>query len=368
MSIEKLNKDIKNKVFDSKKIVVLHGDENLIIQNLSGQVVDSLLENDFQKQLDYQKIDFHDSDESVKLDLFTAIVNSASCVPMSSKKRVVRVSSFENNNDNKYLKSKKIDFTKLLNSIPETACVLFTIYHTEDSKNPQTIEYLSNISFNDECAFYELGKLTDNSQIKPTDFITNRISNISNNRIKVDAKTAEYIVEKIQYKNSDSSLSLFEVENMLTCMVYASTDETIQKEVIDFFAHSKIENTAFEISDLILRREFTSALEMCEKLFNNSKKDFSVFTFVGLIATNIEFLLGYLEYSAEGKDLKTIANKLELKNDYRLKINKQFLSYWNALELRKFLAKLYTIETWVKSGLYSERLAVAMLFCYLKTL
>ncbi|MDR2457657.1 MAG: hypothetical protein LBD41_04170 [Clostridiales Family XIII bacterium] len=329
-----IEKDFAKGLFLQKRIIFLTGEEFFLSEFYAKEIKSKYI-NKVSLNFDFLEINKNASDKD--LNLKEQIILFFQSPPIMSKKKILILSDFESD-----VELKKIEFEKLLDKIGDRGLLLIII--KEKYKiNPNNFTLL-----------YNFDRLSSDIL---AGFIKKRIANFSKGKMNISKENLDLIIDLSDYTNRDSNTNLFDIENYIKLICEAEEGSIISKKTIENILDNNTASNVFKISDNILNNENEDALYKLMILLNDN---ISAFNIISVLINSFEFLLGCKEFSDANFSKNKILEKLNQKTDYRINLFSKYTKKYSVSEIRKILISLYNIEIEIKSGKYSEELAMIL--------
>jgi DNA polymerase-3 subunit delta len=318
------------------RTVLLYGSEGLLSEHYARKLT-AVFVAPSALLLDYVKFD---GAEAAADD----IVAACDTLPMVSLRRVVEVSGMPG--DEKSLAAGVWPtLTAYLPQIPETTLLILTA----DSFSKRSALYKAVSA---QGRAYAFGRL-DRTDLKA--FIRKRFKEMG---LLAEAKVVDAVIEASGYFDRTSQASLFNIDgDVRRVAAYAADTGHVSLSDVSACMDTSDEADVFALLDAASSGRKDAALEL---LANAAEKGENTFRLLALLTGQFEIMLGYREMKAEGYALPEMMKALGVKSDYRMKKAAAAAARYEIPQLMRLLDRLYRVEADIKSGLYGERLALAM--------
>ncbi|MDR2163553.1 MAG: DNA polymerase III subunit delta [Clostridiales Family XIII bacterium] len=120
---------------------------------------------------------------------------------------------------------------------------------------------------------------------------------------------------------------------------------------------TSLETDVFAMLDAVSADRKGESLEL---LCNITSRGGNAFGLLALMTGQFEIMLGYREMRDKGASMDEIMKALSIKSGFRMKKAAAFADRYGADRIAQLLHRLYRVDRDIKSGLYSERLALTM--------
>ena len=321
------------------RIILLTGREDFLINWAKGFIRDAVI-NPAAAELDCSVFS---EDNCNPYDVIAA----CETLPVMSAKKLVICDEFE-----AFTANSKEDMTALCDymaDVPESSMLVFT----SAKPNKTKALYKAAAKYGLVYDFVSLDEET--------------LTGWMNKRLKAAGKSADprdmiRFAKDAGYWDKDRSYTLYNLENDLK-KLFALTDKNVLTRE-DFLSTAQIqpETQAFRILDAAFRGAKGTALTMLRNSIEQelpSKADGVVFSFIGLLCSQLEIMVEARERQNDGQTLKQIEKETGI-NGYRLQKCVESSQEKTIGELRKSLMEAYNLEENIKSGLLAPRLAIEM--------
>lgn len=316
--------------------VLLYGSEGLLSEHYARKLTAAFVAPSA-LLLDYMKFD----GAEVAAD---DIVAACDTLPMISQRRVVEVSGLPG--DEKSLAAGVGPaLAAYLPQIPETTFLILTA----DSFSKRSALYKAVAAQGRAYAFGRLERL----DLKA--FIRKRFKEMG---LSAGSEVVDAVIEASGYFDRVSQANLFNIDgDVRRIAAYAADTGSVGLADVSACMDTSDEADVFALLDAASSGRKDAALEL---LANAAEKGENTFRLLALLTGQFEIMLGYREMKAEGYALSEMMKTLGVKSDYRIKKAAAAAARFEIPQLMQLLDRLYRVEADIKSGLYGERLALAM--------
>lgn len=345
---KRLEEDLKSDELTNVRAIILYGHEDYLVKSY-GKRIKNLYINPACEELDYIRLDGNTT--SVE-----TIINHLETLPMMSQKRVVAIDNYpalsqatgigdaEKENKDFFQEEEIKTLVNYLKDIPETSLLIFLSSSVDTRKS-----LCKNVN--------KVGKIYNFEKLDRKDlssFIKKRFK--ACDKVADDSVTRE-IINGTGYFDRDSEYNLNAIANDVIKISSFAKDRIITHADVSGVLAITLETNAFAFIDSLGKGNKNDAMLLVNNILGTGE---SAFRLLGLITSQYELMLGIKELSIREKGKNEIMNELGISSDYRYKKVSENLNRYTVEDLEIILQNLYNIEKNIKSGIYSEKLAMTM--------
>lgn len=345
---KRLEGDIKDNSLDQIKAIILYGHEDYLVKTYEKRIR-SLFVDSACEAIDYVRLE--GSSTSVE-----DIINHLETLPMMSQKRVVTIDNYPalsssgksggGETENKNLMAEE-DIKKLseyVDSISETSLLVF-IGDTVDTRK----------SLSKKIA--KIGKIYNFEKLERKD-----LTSFIKKRFRAEGKVADdsvirEIINSTGYYDRDSEYNLNAIANDILKIASFCKDTQVTQADVSSVLATTLETNAFAFIDSLGKGNSNDAMLLVNNIMGTGE---SAFKLLGLIISQYELMLGIKELTLRNMNKSQILNELGIKSEYRYKKVSENLNKYSDHDLEDILKDLYDVEKNIKTGVYSEKLAMTM--------
>ena len=228
-------------------------------------------------------------------------------------------------------------------NVPGESLLIITAGESEDKKKKNRIR----AGAEKYGKVYDFGELNE-SQLRG--FIEKRLRASG---LRYRPSVTDLIMSESGYGNRAIEYSLYNLENDLRKIIAGSEDEIKAGDVKALLSQNP-ETNVFAMLDAIGRNRKDEALRL---LYNVLDSGEPVFKVLGLIASQTELILSIKEMKEEGRSLEEM-QKLTGVHPFRVKKALPVAAQYSREQLRRTLAEVYRVDENIKSGVFSQELAL----------
>lgn len=345
---KRLEADLKNNAFDEIKAVILYGHEDYLVKNYEKRIRNLYIDPACEA-IDYVRLE--GSSTSVE-----SIIAHLETLPMMSQKRVVTVDNYpalkqsskvggaENENKDLFLEEDIKRLAEHIENISETSILIF-INDTVDTRKSLSKKISKS------------GKLYNFEKLERKD-----LTSFIKKRFRAEGKVADdgvirEIINTTGYFDRDSEYNLNAIVNDVLKIASFSKDAEISQTDVSSVLATTLETNAFAFIDSLSKGDSNDAMLLVNNIMGAGE---SAFKLLGLIISQYELMLGIKELSIRQMNKNEILNELGIKSEYRYRKVSENLNKYSVEDLENILKDLYDVEKNIKSGIYSEKLAMTM--------
>ncbi|MDR0356892.1 MAG: DNA polymerase III subunit delta [Clostridiales Family XIII bacterium] len=274
------------------------------------------------------------------------VVAACDTLPMMSEKRVVVLSDFPS--DERFHQSPKAaKLAEYLPFIPETALLIFTA-----ATFPKRFALFKSILANG-CV-YEFARLSED-ELRA--FIKGRFKT---EKTQASDEVVEAVARASGYFERESPVDLCAVEgDVKRVAAHASANANREVALSDVAAcmDATDETHVFALLDAVSSGRKGEALELLENIVSKGE---ATYRLLALLTGQFEIMLGCKEMQDRSYSFAETAKALGVKSEFRLKKAARFAAAYSSNDLMRLLDRLYRVDRDIKSGLYSDKLALTM--------
>ncbi len=314
---------LKEGVLKIKNVILLHGNENYLIEKRSKEIKESLIENSY-SDFNVSQFNFNNLDTE-------EFNNSVQTLPLMSQKKLVILEDvlLDKNSISKF-KNRIEELQEILNEVPESTYVVMTSF-TEKPFKGKFFKHLLKVA-----DVHTLNKL-NKSQL--SDYICKYL-NVSK---KDNPKAINFIMENSGYFIKELDITLYDLNNELD-KIRNLNDKSQSGNLISTLTKMNTYNI-FDLTDSILEKSINKSLEVFVKLINDNEDPFKIFY---MIVRTIRNILIVKESRRRGLNGFQISKKYSLSSFEVSKIEK-YINTWTFNNLKEALHDSYDLEVSLKS-------------------
>lgn len=346
MSFRQLAADIKNN--DIKRVYLICGSETYLIdkgwESLRNAVVTVFPE------LNYTLLE----GEQIRASEVTAACET---FPFGTERRLVAV------RDLKLLKSTRTEgeeaaapagevqsFIDAVNSVPDTACLIFVCYGSVDKRKKLVGE------------IKKYGAVYEFDRVEKEELAAWIRKHLGKNGKKIAPKELDYFINSAGYLDKNGNKTLYDVENMLNKLEnFMGNAENVAMEHIEAVLPRNIENDIWKLINACSEKDVDRSLRVYNDLLLEGESSMGI---LALLSKQIKNMIEVSELHERKFDGKSIAEKLKI-HEYTVKLCIRYSGAIKRGALCSAFHKCVEAELNVKSGRMGERLAMELLFASL---
>lgn len=307
-----------NASFDDRRMVIFFGNEAY----LARWAVEEVKKRYTATEIDYVRLGAESTADE--------IIAHADTLPMISKRRVVVVENFDAANGTKDICEYKV---------PETTILIF------ESKEVDKRKALYK-AVNKFGGAYEFDRLESGDL---QSFIAKRFKASEK---KISREVLGGIIQSSGYLDKDSEYSIYDLNNDIKKIISHCDGEIVTMEDVSAAIEVSLEINAFGMLDAISSGNKDRAFELLRNILSSGE---SAYRLLGLITSQLEIMLFCKELEGE----RDIHKKLGV-HEFRLRKAAGFARNFSREKLRQNLLYAFDIDQHIKTGVYSETLAMEM--------
>lgn len=350
---KRIENDIKEGNLSGQKVILLSGHEDYLVKSYEKRIRDIYV-NPAAAELDYVMLEGEDTSVD-------QIISHSDTLPMISEKRVVTIRNYpgllpaSKSFESKSSESKSEDSSanndsdvksliSYIDNIPQTTLLIFICERLSAGKALSKKISKEGKSYN----FDRLDRKDLSSFIKK--------------RFKSEGKLADdQVVREIMnatgYFERDSDYNLNGIAGDVTKIASFAAEVNVTPSDVSNVLSTSLETDAFALLDTLSRGETGDAMLLINNIMETGESSFKL---LGLIISQFELMLGIKEYSLRGKSKNEIMNEMGIKSEFRYRKVEGYISDYSVDQLENILKKLYEVEMNIKTGIYSDKLAMTM--------
>ena len=351
MDYRKLGEDIKKGVLNKAAPILIHSEEQLLLDYYEKSLVDSFGAN----ALDVSVFFGHEEDDSFD----SGIMNALDTFPMLSPVRIVIVRNHQQlsgprskeEDAGAASKTRKPDksLAGYLSQMPETARLIF-------SSNRVNKTYALYKAIEKHGAVYDISQLEENDLRL---FVLKRFKDAS---IEISRDVLDAFIYATGYLEKDGGVDLYTVENDAQKLVsYAASAGRAEATLSDVeeCLSGILRTDDFAMLDAISSGRKADAISLLENVLAADSE--AMFRLLSLLIGHFEIMLGYKELKALGKQLPEITRILGQRSEWRVRKLAGFSEHIDKDKLEWILGRLYETDGDVRSGNIRVRDALTVL-------
>ncbi len=313
-----------------KPVVLLHGKEQYLVDWACRMLIEKFV-NPVTKEMDCSVFDASDAEAE-------DIIAACETIAMLSEKRVVLV---------KFGKEKiRFDedmLAEYLKDVPDETMLILSF--EAEGKAKKVFNEAGKVG-----SVYEFGIL-DERTLKG--FIGKRLKAEG---MDMTPQALKAFVSMSGYFNKESDYTIYHLVNDLSKLAaYAETD-VISKEEVEELMEQSAERYIFALIEAVSRGRKDEAFRKMDDLINGGT---SIFSIIGLLAGQFELMLSIKQLKAKGINRNELPEILNA-HEYRVKKVIPIVDRYDEARLKKILLRAYEMESDIKNGNLTERLALEM--------
>lgn len=311
-------------------VVLLHGKEQYLVDWAIDMLVGRFV-NPITREMDYSIFDasVNTSDE---------VIAACETIAMLSEKRVVLVKIGTDK-----IKLDEEALVSYLKDVPSET-MLILAYGAED-KAKKLFKEASKVGSD-----YDFGTLDERT-----------LKGFIGKRLKAEGKdmspqALRELTIMSGYFNKDSDYTIYNLINDISKLSAYAEGDVISKEEVEELTGQMAEKNIFAIVDAVSRGRKDDAFRIFNDLLNGGT---SIFSIIGLLVSQFELMLSGKQLKAQGMNNIQIGKTLKV-HEFRVKKAMQVADRYSEDRLKKILISAYEIDSSIKSGNLSDRLALEM--------
>lgn len=266
---------------------------------------------------------------------------------MFSKKRVLKINDHPllwKNTATGFTETYLDELIECINDLNESILLIFTGQKPDDAGGKSRLFR----------AVEEAGAVYD---FTPLDMRTLRgfvVKRLKKNNVCAQPSVIDMMIRDSGYLNKDMDYGLYNLDNDIKKMIAHSDGVRITSDDVATAVSDNLETNVFAMIDAVSRNRKDEAYRLLNNLFASRA---NVFPIQKLLVAQLELMLVVKEMRNEGMNVSDMHKYLKM-NEYRVKKTVQHSARVSEEKLRKILLKGYEIESNIKTGLMSDRLAM----------
>ncbi len=334
------NKDFANSLNngDINNIIIVHGNELFLIDNLVESVLKKYLTDDFKDMnfLKFEKLD----------DNFDSFYENVITFPFMSEKKIILVedASFFVANakglDDKY--QEKLE--ELINSDYDHFVIIFIIKNNKPDMRKKIVKTLNN-----KKAVIAINRLGEGELSRHI------IKEFEKFNIRISPTNASYISLNCGYLDYESILPLFDVNNEIHKIAsHELGKKEVSREAIDLLLTKSLGSTIFKLIDFICEGKKSLAYNM---LLDMLESGTAIQVIITMIARQYRMLIKYKVLIKKGYSPSEIEKDMKI-NSYAMNSLKIFSKKFSMDRCVWVLNELLEIDTKIKNGNIDENVGI----------
>ncbi len=338
MSYKEVIKDIKLK--QTGNLYLFYGEETYLVEETIKLMKQYILESDFES-LNLSVIEGKD---------FSAnkLIDACETIPFMSDKKIVIVKGSEAFSGKKKVMS-EIEEKRLIeyiSDIPEFTCLIFCEGDTVDARRKLIKEVKKNgkiIKF-DKLNERELGKWI--------------VKTIKKKKKIIKEKELSNLISQFDYFGKNSEQCMLDVKNEIGKLTsYMGEAVDVKQEHISAIITPKFENDIFKLLDAIASKNLEESLKRLAYMLSEGEP---VMKLMFMLSKQVKNILIVKELLEEGYSSKLIASKAKI-HPFVVSKHMAQCRFYSSSKLRKLLSYSVKMDSSIKSGKLTERLAIELL-------